>query len=149
MQAQRNTALIFLFILIMVIFYTWSNDKTKEEIAKNQPVTSVKVSADTLTNSTNNINIETDLYSIILDLQGGDIIKTSLKDQKQSYDSDEYFTLLQNQNNFTYIAQSYAVINNVVEKPLYTILQRVVLFLMFNLNLLTFLKIQTFTQYQL
>jgi YidC/Oxa1 family membrane protein insertase len=124
MQAQRNTALIFLLILTMVMFYTWSNDKTKEEIAKNQPVTSVKVSADTLTNSTNNINIETDLYSIILDLQGGDIIKTSLKDQKQSYDSDEYFTLLQNQNNFTYIAQSYAVINNVVEKPLYTTSQK-------------------------
>ncbi len=111
MQAQRNTAFIFLLILTMIILYTWSSDKTKENIYNNQPITTITNSSNSNVASSNTITIDTDLYHLVVSLNGGDIIRADLKDQKQNIDSDENFKLLKSNPNFTYVAKSNINLN--------------------------------------
>lgn len=121
MQAQRNTAFIFLLILSFAILYFWSGDKTKEEIAKNQPITTITTSKSTKDTETNYVTVSTDLYNLKINLAHGEIFEADLKDQKQSVGSDENFHLLKDTNNYHYIANSDLFIDGkTFEKPFTT-----------------------------
>ncbi len=111
MLAQRNTAFIVLIFLSMMVLFYWQSDKTQAEIAKHQPKTTV-VSNTNAINTDNIVKIETDLYSLDVSLDSGDIVKAELKDQKQTVDSDENFKLLRITPNFKYIARSDVVIGD-------------------------------------
>ena len=86
MQSQRNTALLLLLVLSAYIFFTWSSDKNSLS-QQNQPVATVVNSTNasgTTSSSQNLVSVNTDLFDIAIDLNGGDIVKADLKDQKQN-----------------------------------------------------------------
>lgn len=115
MQTQRNTALILLLMLSAYIFFTWSNDK--RTIDQQSQLNSAVVSADNQSainsNVVNVISVNTDLFEMEIDLNGGDIVKADLKDQKQTLDSDEPFHLFQKKDDFVYYASSDLLIDNI------------------------------------
>ena len=115
MQSQRNTALLLLLVLSAYIFFTWSSDKNSLS-QQNQPVAAVVNSTNasgTTSSSQNLVSVNTDLFDIAIDLNGGDIVKADLKDQKQNLDSDENFHLLQQSNDFVYTASSDVLLDTV------------------------------------
>ena len=115
MQSQRNTALLLLLVLSAYIFFTWSSDKNSLS-QQNQPVATVVNSTNasgTTSSSQNLVSVNTDLFDIAIDLNGGDIVKADLKDQKQNLDSDENFHLLQQSNDFVYTASSDVLLDTV------------------------------------
>lgn len=122
MKSQRNTALIILIFITMYSWITWSSDKTAELSKENS---TIAFSYDGQTNSNQELNsnefidIETDLYLIKINLNGGDIVSLSLKDQKQDIDSDQYFLLFKTSEIYSYFASSDLQINNVLLKPKY------------------------------
>ena len=126
MQSQRNTALLLLLVLSAYIFFTWSSDKNSLS-QQNQPVAAVVNSTNasgTTSSSQNLVSVNTDLFDIAIDLNGGDIVKADLKDQKQNLDSDENFHLLQQSNDFVYTASSDVLLDTVDSRirirPVYT-----------------------------
>ena len=126
MQSQRNTALLLLLVLSAYIFFTWSSDKNSLS-QQNQPVATVVNSTNasgTTSSSQNLVSVNTDLFDIAIDLNGGDIVKADLKDQKQNLDSDENFHLLQQSNDFVYTASSDVLLDTVDSRirirPVYT-----------------------------
>lgn len=126
MQSQRNTALLLLIVLSAYIFFTWSSDKNSLS-QQNQPVAAVVNSTNasgTTSSSQNLVSVNTDLFDIAIDLNGGDIVKADLKDQKQNLDSDENFHLLQQSNDFVYTASSDVLLDTVDSRirirPVYT-----------------------------
>lgn len=122
MYSQRSSALMFFLIVSAFAGYTYFSDKTDAERRANQPQLEITAAggspeAEKITGE-NLIEIETDLHSLGVSLNGGDILRIDLKDQKQEIDSDENFHLLKFGDDFKYYATSDLVITENGERYL-------------------------------
>lgn len=114
MHSQRSSALMFFLIVSGIAAYTYFGDKAEEAKKANQPQLEVISNSDSANEKSladsEKIQIDTDLHSIQISLNGGDIIVADLKDQKQTIDSDENFHLFKYEPDFKYYATSDIVI---------------------------------------
>jgi len=112
---------IFLFIaLVTVSYFLWNAWETDHQI--RQPVTSVlttpsipgevkPLAASTIKEPATEaaarfITVQTDLLDVVINTQGGDIVKTSLRKYPNTLKSSEPYVLLNNDPNSIYLAQS-------------------------------------------
>ncbi|MGN1393770.1 MAG: membrane protein insertase YidC [Succinivibrionaceae bacterium] len=120
MKSQRNTAIIIFLVISVMIFFTWSDDK---KMSLQNQYLSLKndISKTKVTEATDLLNIETDIYVIKVNLDGGDIVYLDLKDQKEKIHSNENFHLLKITNDFKYLATADLKINGNILKPKYIV----------------------------
>jgi len=111
---------IFLFIaLVTVSYFLWNAWEADHQL--NHPQQSIPaVSAVNPTQTINSplptqtattakaqvINVQTDLFDVAINTQGGDIVKAALRKYPKSLNSDQPFELLNNNPNSLYVAQS-------------------------------------------
>ncbi|WP_037319579.1 membrane protein insertase YidC [Ruminobacter sp. RM87] len=116
MHTQRSSALMFFSIVSVIAVYTYFADKDEAAKKANQPQLEVVSGAESSSQNTpafgEKIQIETDLHSIQINLNGGDIVTADLKDQKQNIDSDENFHLFKYTPDYKYYATSDVVIED-------------------------------------
>lgn len=120
MESQRNILLIGLLFVSFLLWQQWQADKAPKPAATqtSQQVTNATTShagdvpeADTgvpaaVTTSANLITVKTDQLNVQINPIGGDIVAASLVSHKMEIDKDDPFVLLEQTNDFTYIAQS-------------------------------------------
>ncbi|MDF2866971.1 MAG: yidC [Gammaproteobacteria bacterium] len=112
---------IFLFIaLVTVSYFLWNAWEAEHQIS--QPLTSVLTTNPIPSEIKSHIassakepatkamarfiNVQTDLLDVVINTQGGDIVKTSLRKYPKALKSSEPFDLLNSDPNSIYIAQS-------------------------------------------
>ncbi|KVX01569.1 membrane protein insertase YidC [Shewanella frigidimarina] len=120
MESQRNILLIGLLFVSFLMWQQWQTDKAPKP-ATAQTVTQTNAasqhSADVpeadisgvpveLPANKNLISVKTDQLDIKISPIGGDIVYAALVEHKREIDSSDPFVILEQKNNFTYIAQS-------------------------------------------
>ncbi|MBB1323516.1 MULTISPECIES: membrane protein insertase YidC [unclassified Shewanella] len=120
MESQRNILLIGLLFVSYLMWTQWQTDKAPKP-ATAQTVTQTNASSQhsadvpeadisgtpvELPATTNLISVNTDQLDIKISPVGGDIVYAALVEHKREIDSNDPFVILDQQNEFTYIAQS-------------------------------------------
>ncbi|MBB1437715.1 membrane protein insertase YidC [Shewanella sp. SG41-4] len=120
MESQRNILLIGLLFVSYLMWTQWQTDKAPKPVA-TQTVTQTNAasqhSADVpeadisgvpveLPANKNLISVKTDQLDIKISPIGGDIVYAALVEHKREINSSDPFVILEQKDNFTYIAQS-------------------------------------------
>jgi YidC/Oxa1 family membrane protein insertase len=131
MESQRNLLLLALLFVSFLLYQSWLGEKNPQPLVQEEtaevtqqttvvPSSSnfsadVPASTDTQTNDevpssdvakSESVVLENDQLSLTISLVGGDIISADLLEHDAQLNSDTPFRLLENSNDFTYIAQS-------------------------------------------
>ncbi|QIR16047.1 membrane protein insertase YidC [Shewanella aestuarii] len=121
MESQRNILLIGLLFVSFLMWQQWQDDKAPQPAVATQSVSQVNVPTDhsadvpeadstglpvNLPATNNLISIKTDQLDIKISPMGGDIVYAALIEHKRDIDKEDPFILLEQDSNFTYIAQS-------------------------------------------
>jgi YidC/Oxa1 family membrane protein insertase len=120
MESQRNILLIGLLFVSFLMWQQWQTDKAPQPAAA-QTVTQTNAAPqhsddvpeadvigvqEELPATKNLISVKTDKLVIKISPIGGDIVYAALVEHKREIDSNDPFVILDQQNDFTYIAQS-------------------------------------------
>jgi YidC/Oxa1 family membrane protein insertase len=120
MESQRNILLIGLLFVSFLMWQQWQTDKAPQPAAAQTvsqtnaapqhsddvPEADVIGVQEELPATKNLISVKTDKLVIKISPIGGDIVYAALVEHKREIDSNDPFVILDQQNNFTYIAQS-------------------------------------------
>lgn len=118
MESQRNLLVIGLLFVSFLLYTEWQNKDnpvtvptTTQTIANNSagdvPAGSgVESDAPIASQSNNLISANSDVLALTIDTRGGDIVRADLLEHATELDSDDRFTLLQNDQENVYVAQS-------------------------------------------
>ena len=120
MESQRNILLIGLLFVSYLMWTQWQTDKAPQPAAAqtvSQTNATSSLSADVpeaditgvpvqLPANKNLISVKTDQLDIKINPIGGDIVYAALVTHKREIDSNDPFVILEQNNDFTYIAQS-------------------------------------------
>ncbi|MGX9459756.1 membrane protein insertase YidC [Shewanella sp. A14] len=120
MESQRNILLIGLLFVSFLMWQQWQTDKAPKPAAAqavSQTNAASQHSADVpeaditgvpveLPATKNLINVKTDQLDIKINPIGGDIVYAALVEHKREITSNDPFVILEQNNDFTYIAQS-------------------------------------------
>jgi YidC/Oxa1 family membrane protein insertase len=116
MDSQRNLLLIALAFVSFLLFQQWNNDKNPAPQAIEQAQTSGSVPSATTsdefealsTQSTSGevITVTTDVLTLSIDTDGGDVVAANLNQYAAELNSEDRFVLLQNTPEHKFIAQS-------------------------------------------
>lgn len=136
MNSQRNILLMALLLVSFMLFQSWTASKNPQvqpsvQTTSNSGVDVPKLSEDgtpltePATSSSKNITISSDVLSLTVNTQGGDILESKLLKYDAELDSADAFILLQDNAKKTYIAQSGLIgpqgIDKSGERPLYSV----------------------------
>jgi len=120
MESQRNILLIGLLFVSFLMWQQWQTDKAPQPAAA-QTVTQTNAAPqhsddvpkadvigvqEELPATKNLISVKTDKLVIKISPIGGDIVYAALVEHKREIDSNDPFVILDQKNDFTYIAQS-------------------------------------------
>jgi YidC/Oxa1 family membrane protein insertase len=135
MESQRNLLLLALLFVSFLLYQAWLGDTNPQQDAQQQTAdatqqspavqSSSNMSADVPNSTPSSTNVatedvpatgtavqsasvilENDQLRLAISLVGGDVISADLLEHDDQLDSDTPFRLLENSNDFTYIAQS-------------------------------------------
>ncbi|AZG34335.1 MAG: membrane protein insertase YidC [Shewanella psychromarinicola] len=120
MESQRNILLIGLLFVSFLMWQQWQTDKAPQPAAAQTvsqtnaapqhsddvPEADVIGVQEELPATKNLISVKTDKLVIKISPIGGDIVYAALVEHKREIDSNDPFVILDQQNDFTYIAQS-------------------------------------------
>ncbi|MFT6976512.1 MAG: YidC/Oxa1 family membrane protein insertase [Shewanella psychromarinicola] len=120
MESQRNILLIGLLFVSFLMWQQWQTDKapqpaTAQTVSQTNaapqhsddvPEADVIGVQEELPATKNLISVKTDKLVIKISPIGGDIVYAALVEHKREIDSNDPFVILDQQNDFTYIAQS-------------------------------------------
>lgn len=130
MESQRNLLLLALMFVSFLLYQAWvveqnpqpdDQAQVAEQISSNNAVpASSNFSADVPASSpavineevpseiavTDSISLENDKLRLVISLVGGDVLEADLLEHDDKFDSGTPFRILQNNSDFTYIAQS-------------------------------------------
>lgn len=117
MDSQRNILLIALMFVSFMLYLNWTEETNPQ--AESQGTTQqvqyngdVPVSSDTSlpqtldSVSTKLITLKSDVLTLTVDTQGGDIVSAILNEYDAEFNSEDQFVLLKNQPDHVFIAQS-------------------------------------------
>ncbi len=104
MESQRNLLFIAWLLLTGILWQAWVKDHTPQQV-NPQTVQSIINDAET-TSKGQLITIKSDVLSLVINTIGGDIESASLLNYTTSLNSKTPFLLLENTDNFVYVAQS-------------------------------------------
>lgn len=105
MESQRNFFLVSFIFISFIIWQTWQSEdfadlKNTKNIHQNSFLNSKNI------NKKNNIQVNTDVFSLIINHKGGDIEKAALLNYPETLDSNNSVLLLQTRPDFLYHIQS-------------------------------------------
>ncbi|WMB73057.1 membrane protein insertase YidC [Shewanella oncorhynchi] len=120
MESQRNILLIGLLFVSFLLWQQWQADKAPKPVATESslvanaasshsadvPEADTGVPAAAVTANSKLIMVKTDQLDIQINPVGGDIVFAALVSHKKELEKDQPFVLLEQTNDFTYIAQS-------------------------------------------
>ena len=120
MESQRNILLIGLLFVSFLLWQQWQADKAPKPVATESslvanaasshsadvPEADTGVPAAAVTANSKLITVKTDQLDIQINPGGGDIVFAALVSHKKELEKDQPFVLLEQTNDFTYIAQS-------------------------------------------
>ncbi|GIU27576.1 membrane protein insertase YidC [Shewanella hafniensis] len=120
MESQRNILLIGLLFVSFLLWQQWQADKAPKPVATESslvanaasshsadvPEADTGVPAAAVTANSKLITVKTDQLDIQINPVGGDIVFAALVSHKKELEKDQPFVLLEQTNDFTYIAQS-------------------------------------------
>ncbi|MFT5880812.1 MAG: YidC/Oxa1 family membrane protein insertase [Moritella sp.] len=118
MESQRNLLVIGLLFVSFLLYTEWQNKDnpvtvptTTQTIANNStgdiPAGSGIESNAPITSQSNNlISVSSDVLALTIDTKGGDIVRADLLEHATELNSEDRFTLLQNDKENVYVAQS-------------------------------------------
>ncbi|MBY6226523.1 membrane protein insertase YidC [Ferrimonas balearica] len=119
MDSQRNLILIGLLFVSFLLWQQWTLDQAPQaetpaaqtvataDKANDVPQSAAKSAAPAgATISDRLIQVQTDTLKLTIDATGGDVVYAALPEHKVEQGGDEALTILENENGFTYIAQS-------------------------------------------
>ncbi|QUM82755.1 membrane protein insertase YidC [Moritella sp. 5] len=118
MESQRNLLVIGLLFVSFLLFTEWQNKDnpvavpTTTQAISNGLTGDIPAGSDSSTDAPNSkqsnnlITISSDVLELTIDTLGGDIVRADLLDHATELDSEERFTLLQNDATNVYVAQS-------------------------------------------
>ena len=125
MNSSRGLLALALLFISFLVYQQWEMDKAPKPAVAQTSV--AQSTTDTPTSSTGTpatvdsqaqgrvITVSNDVLSLKIDTLGGDVIESSLSDYAQELNSEERFSLLENKNGKTYIAQSGLVGKNGID----------------------------------
>ncbi len=119
MDSQRNLLLIALMFVSFMLYLNWTEDTTNPQPQGQGTTQQVQQTGDVPSSSTDTsqtltsnavssqlITITSDVLTLTVDTQGGDIIRAVLNDYDAEFNSNDNFVLLKNEPNHTFVAQS-------------------------------------------
>lgn len=128
MNSKRSLLVIALLFISFLVYQQWQIDYVLPKPAP-QETTTVNNSSDTPSASGSSvvgvdtqttgrvITVESDVLSLKIDTLGGDVIDSDLLKYDAELNSNTPFSLMQNDNTLTYIAQSGLVGKNGIDTP--------------------------------
>ncbi|MGR6982227.1 membrane protein insertase YidC [Testudinibacter sp. P27/CKL/0425] len=124
MNSKRSLLVIALLFISFLVYQQWQIDYVLPKPAP-QETTTVNNSSDTPSNlagvdtqtTGRVITVESDVLSLKIDTLGGDVIDSDLLKYDAELNSNTPFSLMQNDNTLTYIAQSGLVGKNGIDTP--------------------------------
>lgn len=113
MDAQRNLFLIALLFVTFLLWQAWQTDNSPQSTAQTTQQTTALSTSDITTSSANVANgqsrfitVDTDVLSLTINTQGGDIEQAKLLAYPETLSSSNAFVLLETTPEFVYQAQS-------------------------------------------
>ncbi|WP_428771889.1 membrane protein insertase YidC [Vibrio sp.] len=116
MDSQRNILLIALALVSFLLYQQWQVAKNPAPQAVEQAQSSNTLSAPSLADeldpapgqpaAAKTITVTTDVLTLAIDTQGGDIVSAKLNQYSDELDSDQPFVMLKNEQGHQFIAQS-------------------------------------------
>ncbi|MGQ0286816.1 membrane protein insertase YidC [Pasteurellaceae bacterium 22721_9_1] len=114
MNSSRSLLALALLFISFLVYQQWEIDKNPKPVVQQ---TAVSQQTDTPTSSSSTatvdnqtqgriITLKNDVFSLKVDTLGGDVVESSLLNYAAELDSEARFSLLQNQADKTYVAQS-------------------------------------------
>ncbi|WP_394132299.1 membrane protein insertase YidC [Shewanella maritima] len=129
MESQRNILLIGLLFVSFLLWQQWQSDKAPQPAqsqvaAQTTPATNYSADVPEADNvgvpvqlpaNTEIITVKTDTLDIKINPVGGDIVYAALVKHKVEIDQNDPFVILEQTNDFTYIAQSGLIGRNGID----------------------------------
>ncbi|NKF51868.1 membrane protein insertase YidC [Shewanella sp. WXL01] len=128
MESQRNILLIGLLFVSLLLWQQWNADQAPQPAPQSaaQTTSAANHSSDVpqadsvgvpaqLPLDADFISVKTDTLDIKINPVGGDIVYAALLEHKREIDQEDPFVLLEQNNDFTYIAQSGLIGRNGID----------------------------------
>lgn len=131
MDSQRNLFFIAFLLVSFLLWQTWQTDKTsvtkQGQATAEQPQLTDNAKQNSVGNQADKfITVKTDVFTLMINTRGGDIVQASLPSYADKLGSSHPFQLLETTPDFVYQAQSGLIGNDGPdnatrpERPLYT-----------------------------
>ncbi|TNH05233.1 membrane protein insertase YidC [Testudinibacter sp. TR-2022] len=129
MNSKRSLLVIALLFISFLVYQQWQIDYVLPKPSTTQETTVVNNGSDTPTSSSaaaanvdnqttgRVISVESDVLSLKIDTLGGDIVDSNLLKYDATLNSTTPFSLMQNDNNLIYVAQSGLIGKNGIDTP--------------------------------
>ena len=123
MNSSRSLLALALLFISFLVYQQWEMDKAPKPVVQETRVSQSDTpnSSSTSTSAVDSqakgrvITLQNDVFRLKVDTLGGDVIESELLNYAQELNSEKRFTLLENQNGTTYIAQSGLVGKNGID----------------------------------